>query len=1051
MSKKGLALTLAALMVWAFAVPAFGQVEPFPDVPHDHWAYEAVEALRLAGLIEGYPDGTFSGERTFTRYEMAMVFSRILERLVAWLEGREALLISAATGEVIAALADEFSAELTEMGVDSADLAGVLAAMNARIQSLTAQVESLIAIANAAQAEAEAAAEAAARAEDRAYRARLAAESARTQASEASQVANRALAIAAMSVGLDEAELGAMSAQEAVEAAREAAARAAGVAAGAAAEDARRALAEAETASERAYRARLAAQQARALAEEAKEIAERGAAIAEMAYYSEETQQALEAAEQASDRAYRARLAAEDARAQARQAREVAERALAIAELAGPGALEEAVAAVQAVEQARQAVQRAQRLAAEAESAAMIADAKADLAREEAAASYSLAQEAYQLASDAMNEARRQGEMARAEAREALEAAQAADRLAFLALFTAEQALVRLDEVEPQVAELRARPVLGGEFRVDFEETHTSDPANGVPSDPRNYRSSKIRDESAFEASVALNATVEPAEDVVVTGGIKLASDVFGASTDTFKLSNLYLSVTTPGVIRSAYFGSGVTAAQATQGFSKYVLHADGYGNPRGGAVVDTQLGDLSTRFVAARGADASDNIFGIASSLPLADGMNVGFSYAYTDAAHRAAALQLHGETGGLAYDWTYALFRDETAIEGHLSTALGSLELGFDYYAVDESFGADAAGSLGKELDYDDDGIEAGRTAYTLSAGLPFSFGKAVYEKGYDALLADPESDFTDYHLAGLEELNVLGFGLSGHFYVDQRDSDRKTQANRIEVSRTFELGLPVTFSFMQASANIEGWAGHADDPGWTTRSARSIGVAVNDYALTETVTVNAGYKTETNPISDSWTEPAQWISALTADDSEKFEIDKRDTISASVSLAATEALTLKAGFERAQHQTTHASLGEVDVARTTVDLGADYTLSMYGADVTLGYAYQARTFSEPFAYDASPRSTYSVSVSRQLFGGTVDAAYKLIAGRGTDSKAKTEARDVVASLDYTYPFAEDFEFKLSGKWGSSTGNNEGAYVDGNYSDGYYASVKAGLGLKF
>src|SRR5690606_39906332 len=65
-----------------------------------------------------------------------------------------------------------------------------------------------------------------------------------------------------------------------------------------------------------------------------------------------------------------------------------------------------------------------------------------------------------------------------------------------------------------------------------FEETHTSDPADGVPSDPRNYESSKIRDNSAFEASVALDATVEPAEDVVVTGGIKLAHDVFGASTD---------------------------------------------------------------------------------------------------------------------------------------------------------------------------------------------------------------------------------------------------------------------------------------------------------------------------------------------------------------------------------------------------------------------------------------------------------------------------------------------------------------------------------------
>ncbi|HEY8417961.1 MAG TPA: S-layer homology domain-containing protein, partial [Limnochordales bacterium] len=86
MTKKGLALTLAAVMVWAVAVPAFGQVLPFRDVSRDHWAYEAVQALAEAGLVEGYPDGTFGGERTFTRYEMAMVFARILARLEQLLE-----------------------------------------------------------------------------------------------------------------------------------------------------------------------------------------------------------------------------------------------------------------------------------------------------------------------------------------------------------------------------------------------------------------------------------------------------------------------------------------------------------------------------------------------------------------------------------------------------------------------------------------------------------------------------------------------------------------------------------------------------------------------------------------------------------------------------------------------------------------------------------------------------------------------------------------------------------------------------------------------------
>ncbi len=131
MSRKGLALTLATLMIWAVSVPAFAVVEPFPDVPQDHWAYEAIESLRLAGLIEGYPDGTFGGARTFTRYEMAMVFSRILERLQAWLAGREDFLISSATGELLAALGDEFAPELEQMGISSTEYGRLLQAVAA--------------------------------------------------------------------------------------------------------------------------------------------------------------------------------------------------------------------------------------------------------------------------------------------------------------------------------------------------------------------------------------------------------------------------------------------------------------------------------------------------------------------------------------------------------------------------------------------------------------------------------------------------------------------------------------------------------------------------------------------------------------------------------------------------------------------------------------------------------------------------------------------------------------------------------------------------------
>lgn len=103
MIRKGIAILLSALMVWALALPAGATVNPFSDVSSDHWAYEAIVRLANAGLIEGYPDGTFGGDRSFTRYEMAMVFARILARFEALIDQKIAEGIDAKT----AALANE--------------------------------------------------------------------------------------------------------------------------------------------------------------------------------------------------------------------------------------------------------------------------------------------------------------------------------------------------------------------------------------------------------------------------------------------------------------------------------------------------------------------------------------------------------------------------------------------------------------------------------------------------------------------------------------------------------------------------------------------------------------------------------------------------------------------------------------------------------------------------------------------------------------------------------------------------------------------------------
>lgn len=52
----------------------------FPDVPANHWAYEAVSKLAGNDIVEGYPDGDFHGDRTITRYEMAQVIYKALKK-----------------------------------------------------------------------------------------------------------------------------------------------------------------------------------------------------------------------------------------------------------------------------------------------------------------------------------------------------------------------------------------------------------------------------------------------------------------------------------------------------------------------------------------------------------------------------------------------------------------------------------------------------------------------------------------------------------------------------------------------------------------------------------------------------------------------------------------------------------------------------------------------------------------------------------------------------------------------------------------------------------
>src|SRR2546428_7356385 len=91
-----LVLTLGISLAWAAAPvqgpgngdlpatsPAAYAANPtaYDDVDKDHWAYNALNYLTNKGVLEGYPDGFFKGDRTLTRYEFAQAIARLLDSI----------------------------------------------------------------------------------------------------------------------------------------------------------------------------------------------------------------------------------------------------------------------------------------------------------------------------------------------------------------------------------------------------------------------------------------------------------------------------------------------------------------------------------------------------------------------------------------------------------------------------------------------------------------------------------------------------------------------------------------------------------------------------------------------------------------------------------------------------------------------------------------------------------------------------------------------------------------------------------------------------------
>ena len=86
---------------------------PFPDVPSNHWAYEAIASLEKAGYIRGYGDGTYKGQRPLTRYEAAVLVNKAVQSIKDALATNQA--VDQNSLEQIAKLQTAFSSELQDL------------------------------------------------------------------------------------------------------------------------------------------------------------------------------------------------------------------------------------------------------------------------------------------------------------------------------------------------------------------------------------------------------------------------------------------------------------------------------------------------------------------------------------------------------------------------------------------------------------------------------------------------------------------------------------------------------------------------------------------------------------------------------------------------------------------------------------------------------------------------------------------------------------------------------------------------------------------------
>lgn len=106
-------LKAAIAACFACAAVTASAANPFTDVSADDWAYQAVASLSDEGVIDGYPDGTFRGDKHVTRYEIAQIVARLMAKEDT---------LNASQKETLAKLSSQYANELKNLGVRIAEL-----------------------------------------------------------------------------------------------------------------------------------------------------------------------------------------------------------------------------------------------------------------------------------------------------------------------------------------------------------------------------------------------------------------------------------------------------------------------------------------------------------------------------------------------------------------------------------------------------------------------------------------------------------------------------------------------------------------------------------------------------------------------------------------------------------------------------------------------------------------------------------------------------------------------------------------------------------------